>query len=204
MDNAIDKVRERTRNSVDERRGSDESASGKRLTALLERGTRRLKRKEKNNNGASSLGVNHSGESGELAFSDGRSEGSLLDEDGNSSLLTDDGSDIEGYVQTIHNPRISPSYPRTLLPRHTESLCYSITTPSACVSASACSRSSAPAALASRTRTFRRRSRIVVSRYDLPRSLHLTNAPTCSWALGNILLPIDVAILARSHFLLYH
>lgn len=99
LDNAIDKVRERTRTSVDERRGSEESASGTRLSALLERGTRKLKRKEKNNNnGASTLSVNHSGESGELAFSDGRSEGSLLDEDGNSSLLTDDGSEHDGYV----------------------------------------------------------------------------------------------------------
>lgn len=109
MDNAIDKVRERTRKSVDERRGSDDSVSGNRLSALLDRGARRLKRKEKNNNnGASTLGVNHSGESGELALSDGRSEGSLLDEDGNSSLLTDDGSDNDGYVQTFHNLQIAP------------------------------------------------------------------------------------------------
>jgi hypothetical protein len=102
MDAALDKVRERTRKSVDERRGSEESASGARLSALLERGARKLKRKEKNNNnnGASTLSVHHSGESGELAFSDGgRSEGSLLDEDdGNSSLLTDDGSEHDGYV----------------------------------------------------------------------------------------------------------
>lgn len=116
MDNAIDKVRERTRKSVDERRGSDDSVSGNRLSALLDRGARRLKRKEKNNNGASTLGVNHSGESGELAFSDGRSEGSLLDEDGNSSLLTDDGSDNDGYVQTFHNNlRIAP-IPQTTPP----------------------------------------------------------------------------------------
>lgn len=112
MDTAIDKVRERTRKSVDERRGSDESVSANRLSSLLERGARKLKRKEKdheNNNGASTLAVNHSGESGELAFSDGgRSEGSLLDEDGHSSLLTDDGSDNEGYVQTFHNLRILP------------------------------------------------------------------------------------------------
>lgn len=105
MDGAIDKVRERARKSVDERRGSEESASGARLSALLGRGARKLKRKEKNNtninNGASTLGVNHSGESGELAFSDGRSEGSLLDEDdANSSLLTDDGSENDGYVRT--------------------------------------------------------------------------------------------------------
>lgn len=104
MDGAIDKVRERARRSVDERRGSEESASGARLSALLGRGARKLKRKEKNNNNInnppSTLGVHHSGESGELAFSDGRSEGSLLDEDdGNSSLLTDDGPENDdGYV----------------------------------------------------------------------------------------------------------
>jgi ribosome-associated translation inhibitor RaiA len=111
MDTAIDKVRERTRKSVDERRGSDESVSANRLSSLLERGARKLKRKEKNNDndGASTLAVNHSGESGELAFSDGgRSEGSLLDEDGHSSLLTDDGSDNERYVQTFHSLRILP------------------------------------------------------------------------------------------------
>jgi hypothetical protein len=103
MDGAIDKVRERARRSVDERRGSEESASGARLSALLGRGARKLKRKDKNNNSinnGSTLGVHHSGESGELAFSDGRSEGSLLDEeDGNSSLLTDDGPETDdGYV----------------------------------------------------------------------------------------------------------
>lgn len=107
MDGAFDKVRERARKSVDERRGSEESASGARLSALLGRGARKLKRKEKNNNnvisnGPSTLSVHHSGESGELAFSDGRSEGSLLDEDdANSSLLTDDGSENDGYVWTL-------------------------------------------------------------------------------------------------------
>jgi len=116
MDAALDKVRERTRKSVDERRGSEESASGARLSALLERGARKLKRKEKNNNGASTLSVNHSGESGELAFSDGgRSEGSLLDEDdGNSSLLTDDGSENDGYVSTLSY--LLPPYPLPTLP----------------------------------------------------------------------------------------
>lgn len=93
MRSSIDKVRERTRRSTDERRGSEESASGKRLSALIERGSKRLKRKEKNTNG-NTLGV-HSGESGDLAVSDG----SLLDDDGNSSLLTDDCSDNEGYVR---------------------------------------------------------------------------------------------------------
>jgi hypothetical protein len=127
MDTALDKVRERTRKSVDERRGSDESASANRLSSLLERGARKLKRKEKNNDnndGASTLAVNHSGESGELAFSDGgRSEGSLLDEDGHSSLLTDDGSDNEGYVQHSIICAIRPCL-RTSSHRNTQPLCY--------------------------------------------------------------------------------
>lgn len=118
MDGALDRVRERARKSVDERRGSEESASGARLSALLGRGARKLKRKEKNNdninNGASTLGVNHSGDSGELAFSDGRSEGSLLDEDdANSSLLTDDGSENDGYVW---RPSFLPLYPLQHIP----------------------------------------------------------------------------------------
>ena len=183
MDGAIDKVRERARRSVDERRGSEESASGARLSALLGRGARKLKRKEKNNNninnGASTLGVNHSGESGELALSDGRSEGSLLDEDdANSSLLTDDGSENDGYVWT---PFFLPPYTLQHIPTtiYMRVQCYGQAASGMHVSASACSSSSAPA-LASRTRTFRERSRILVSRYDLPRSLHLANAPTCS------------------------
>lgn len=92
MRSSIDKVRERTRRSTDERRGSEESASGKRLSALIGRGSKRLKLKEKNT-GNNTLSV-HSGESGDLAVSDS----SLLDDDGNSSLLTDDCSDNEGYV----------------------------------------------------------------------------------------------------------
>lgn len=97
MDTAIGKVRDRSRRNSDARRGSDES--GRRLSALIERGSRKLKRKDKSNTNINSntLGV-HSGESGELAFSDGRSEGSLVDEDGNNSLFTDDGSDHDGYV----------------------------------------------------------------------------------------------------------
>ena len=103
MDSAIDKVRERARKSVDERRGSDDSASGARLSALI---TRKLKRKDKDKDkdslGArSSTLVVDSGESGDLALSDTRSEGSLLDEDGHSSLLTDDGSDNDGYVLNL-------------------------------------------------------------------------------------------------------
>ena len=105
MDAAIDKVRERTRKSVDERRGSDDSASGTRLSALINRKLKRKdKEKDKDGLGArNSTLVVDSGESGELALSDARSEGSLLDEDGHSSLLTDDGSDNDGYVLTIHS-----------------------------------------------------------------------------------------------------
>lgn len=96
MDTAIDKVKERARRSTDERRGSDDSVSNNRLSALIGRG-KKLKRKEKSPD-KNTLGV-HSGDSGDLAVSDARSDGSLLDEDGNSSLLTDDGSDNEGYVK---------------------------------------------------------------------------------------------------------
>ena len=107
MDAAIDKVRERARKSVDERRGSDDSASQTRFSALL---ARKLKRKDKEQDkDKDSLGarnsalVVYSGESGELALSDARSDGgSLLDEDGHSSLLTDDGSDNDGYVLNIY------------------------------------------------------------------------------------------------------
>ena len=164
MDGAIDKVRERARKSVDERRGSAESASRARLSALLGRGARKLKRKEKNNtninNGASTLGVNHSGESGELAFSDGRSEGSLLDEDdANSSLLTDDGSENDGYVWTPFLFFYLDIPCNTSLPLYMRVQCYGQAASGMHVSASACSSSSAPA-LASRTRTFRERSRI--------------------------------------------
>lgn len=105
MDAAIDKVRERARKSVDERRGSDDSASGTRLSALINRKLKRKdKEKDKDGLGArNSTLVVDSGESGELALSDARSEGSLLDEDGHSSLLTDDGSDNDGYVLNIHS-----------------------------------------------------------------------------------------------------
>lgn len=138
MDAAIDKVRERTRKSVDERRGSDDSASNKRLSALLERGTRKLKRKEKNEDitRGSTLGV-HSGDSGELAFSDGRSEGSLLDEDGNSSLLTDDGSDNDGYVSAYFIVCTSLPMPQNMPPpvRRQSHCCLACTSASACAPA---------------------------------------------------------------------
>lgn len=182
MDGAIDKVRERARKSVDERRGSEESASGARLSALLGRGARKLKRKEKNNNnvnnGPSNLVAHHSGESGELAFSDGRSEGSLLDEDdANSSLLTDDGSENDGYVWTLFFLSLYSlqHIPTTI---HASAVLWACSWWHARVSIGMLQLISTCAS--SRTRTFRERSRIVVSRYDLPRSLHLANAPTCS------------------------
>jgi hypothetical protein len=105
MDAAIDKVRERARKSVDERRGSDDSASQTRFSAMI---TRKLKRKDKDKD-KDSLGARNStlvvdsGESGDLALSDARSDGSLLDEDGHSSLLTDDGDDNDGYVLNIYS-----------------------------------------------------------------------------------------------------
>jgi hypothetical protein len=163
MDGALDKVRERARKSVDERRGSEESASGARLSALLGRGARKLKRKEKNNdnnvnNGPSNLGVQHSGESGELAFSDGRSEGSLLDEDdANSSLLTDDGSENDGYVWTLFFPSLYTlqHIPTTI---HASAVLWACSWWHARVSIGMLQLISTCAS--SRTRTFRERSRI--------------------------------------------
>jgi hypothetical protein len=113
MDAAIDKVRERARKSVDERRGSDDSASQTRFSGFI---ARKLKRKEKDKDN-DSLGARNStlvvdsGESGDLALSDARSDGSLLDEDGHSSLLTDDGSDTDGYVLNICSILDSMFYP---------------------------------------------------------------------------------------------
>lgn len=206
MDGAIDKVRERARKSVDERRGSEESASGARLSALLGRGARKLKRKEKNNtninNGASTLGVNHSGESGELAFSDGRSEGSLLDEDdANSSLLTDDGSENDGYVWT---PFLLPPYSLQHIPTniHASAVLWAGSQWHARVSIgmlqliSTCA--SQPNANLPRALSH------LVSRYDLPRSLHLANAPTRMLGIIITSLPVDVGFLTISFLLLYN
>lgn len=61
------------------------------------------------------------------------------------------------------------------------------------------------AALALAERELSESPRIVVSRYDLPRSLHPANAPTCSWVLlSAILLPVDAGRLTKSHILLRH
>lgn len=61
------------------------------------------------------------------------------------------------------------------------------------------------AALALAERELSESPRIVVSRYDLPRSLHPANAPTCSWVLLScILLPVDAGRLTESCLLQYH
>lgn len=94
MDAAIGKVKERTkRRSVDDRRGSDDTST-KRLSALLPRKRRGSKQDvsgpERN---LSAVSTNDS-----LAGSGNHSESSLVDDSGHSSLLTDDNSDVEGYV----------------------------------------------------------------------------------------------------------
>ncbi|KAK5128029.1 hypothetical protein LTR85_005146 [Meristemomyces frigidus] len=101
MDAAIEKVKDRTkRRSVDDRRGSDDNST-KRLTNLLPRKRRGSKQAgpelERN------LSVVSAGDN--LSFSGNRSESSLVDDSGHSSLLTDDNSDIEGKPV---RPTLSP------------------------------------------------------------------------------------------------
>lgn len=91
VDAAIDKVKQRARRrSVDDRCGSEES-SGNRLSSLLAR------RKRSPKKSSSGLERHLSAQSGG-SLSGNHSDSSLVDESGRSSLLTDDNSDIEGYV----------------------------------------------------------------------------------------------------------
>lgn len=73
------------------------------------------------------------------------------------------------------------------------------------VSIGMCS-SSRSAALALGERELSEALSIVVSRFDLPRSLHPANAPTCSWGLlgAILLLPVDAGRLTNGHILLHH
>lgn len=94
MDAAFGKVKERTRRkSVDDRRGSEDT-SAKRLSGLF---PRKKRRESKDKPG---LERNLSAPSGDesLFLSDNRSDSSLLNGSGRSSLLTEDNSDVEGYV----------------------------------------------------------------------------------------------------------
>jgi len=88
MDAAVDKVKERTRRSVDEGGGSSDT-SGKRLAGLIPR------RKKLEVQRSLSTQSGDSG-NGTLSISGNRSETSLPDGSGRSSLLTDDNSDDEG------------------------------------------------------------------------------------------------------------
>ena len=93
MDAALDKVRERARRkSVDDRRGSDDTAN-RRLSGLFPR------KKKASRKGSRGPERNLSTPAGDdkLSISGNRSESSLLDS-GHSSLFTDDASDQEGYV----------------------------------------------------------------------------------------------------------
>lgn len=100
MDAAFEKVKERTRRkSVDDRRGSDD-ASARRLSSIIPH------RKRASKVDAPGLQRNLSAQSGDnLSFTGNRSESSLLDDSGHSSLLTDDNSDVEGYVELSFSTR---------------------------------------------------------------------------------------------------
>lgn len=97
MDAALEKVKDKTkRRSVDDRRGSEDMSS-KRLSSFIP-GKKRASKKD-----APGLERNLSAQSAgdSVSFISNRSETSLLDESGHSSLLTDDNSDMEGYVKPL-------------------------------------------------------------------------------------------------------
>lgn len=100
IDEGIKKVKERTKRSNDDRRGSDDPAK-RGLSALLAR--------KKRNSKGDILDVerNMSTGSGALSTSGNRSESSLLGGSGHSSILTDDYSDTEGYVEFISTLHVS-------------------------------------------------------------------------------------------------
>ncbi|KAK4546674.1 hypothetical protein LTR36_001892 [Oleoguttula mirabilis] len=119
MDAAIEKVKDRTkRRSVDDRRGSDDP-SIKRLAGFLPR----KKREEKKDASGRepSLSAQSAGDS--VLLSGNRSETSLLDDSGHSSLLTDDNSDNEGAtddpvanIPQIVEPSNTDSPPAAVIP----------------------------------------------------------------------------------------
>jgi len=91
VDAAMDKVKERTKRSGEERRGSQDSTGKRRLSSLIPRRKRSSVPDLPRNSSA------QSGDLGEGVFSVGnRSVTSLLAGSGRSSLLTDDNSDAEG------------------------------------------------------------------------------------------------------------
>ena len=108
---SIDKVKQRTRRSIDDRRGSADAGTN-RLSKLLPR--RKRSAKPEDTNGLErelSTLSSADGTLGSLSVSGTRSDTSLFDDSGHSSLLTDDNSDVEGYVRS---KSASPSCSSTL------------------------------------------------------------------------------------------
>lgn len=96
IDAAVDKVRERTRRPSDAgRRGSGDAA--KRLSNLIPRRKRGSKQEDLGLDRELG-GVDGEHGNGSLPVSGNRSDSSLLSASGRSSLLTDENSDVEGYV----------------------------------------------------------------------------------------------------------
>jgi hypothetical protein len=98
VDGLMVKVKSKARRSIDARRGSDESASGNRLSTLLDRTRRGSKQKNSTSPMRNRPLSVHSGESGDNALRRNHSDVSLANGSGNSSLLTEDYSDSETYV----------------------------------------------------------------------------------------------------------
>jgi hypothetical protein len=97
MDASMGKGKERSRRrSTDDRGGNDDNPS-RRLSSLLPR----RKRPPKDLLDVERTGSGDSGKKGNLSMPGSRSETSLLDDSGHSSILTDDNSDIEGCVQDL-------------------------------------------------------------------------------------------------------
>ena len=97
MDHALDKVIAKARRSSDDRRGSNDSAGGNRLSALVNR-RRKSKQKDAGLTDSRPISVRSGDSAGDLSSAltaGNRSDLSLADGSGNSSLLTDGYSEDE-------------------------------------------------------------------------------------------------------------
>jgi len=103
MDIAIDKFKERTKRNEDSRRNSKDEGTS-RLRSLLPR-SKRGSRQEYDGleRRLSALSGEASNSSPALFISGNRSDASLPDDSGHSSLMTDDNSDTERYVSFHHS-----------------------------------------------------------------------------------------------------
>ena len=98
LDAAVGKVKERTRkSSISDRRGSGES-TGRRLTTLLSRRQKSPKPDSLTLERNLSVQSSYSDNGSVLSIPGNKSDSSLPDDSGRSSLLTDDGSDVDRYV----------------------------------------------------------------------------------------------------------